>query len=57
MAAFSNKAVQVQRKGGKYEAVGFLTILGGIAVCFAYGPVGGVVIFVGFVIFLIGRFM
>ena len=57
MAAFSRKAVQTRRKGGKYEGVGFLLILVGIGACFASGVLGGVLILAGFVLFLIGRFM
>lgn len=54
---FSGRAVQTKRKGGTYEAIGFVLIVGGIFACLAFGPLGGVVILVGFVIFLIGRFM
>jgi len=53
----SGKAVQTKRKGGKYEGIGFLLILAGMGACFVSGVVGGILIFVGFVIFLIGRFM
>jgi hypothetical protein len=57
MSVFTGKAVQVQRKGGKYEAIGFLLILAGMAACYYSGAVGGITIFVGFIVFLIGRFM
>jgi predicted amidophosphoribosyltransferase len=57
MAMLSGKAVHTQRKGGKYEGVGFLVILAGIGTCFVSGGVGGILIFMGFVVFLIGRFM
>lgn len=57
MSMLSSKAVQVQRKGGKYEGAGFLLILAGIATCIVSGGLGGLLIFVGFVVFLIGRFM
>jgi hypothetical protein len=57
MAIFSGKAVQVQRKGGKYEGVGFVLIVGGMFACFASDVLGGVLILVGFIVFLIGRFM
>jgi hypothetical protein len=57
MAMFSGKAVQTQRKGGKYEGLGFLLILVGIGTCFVSGPVGSILIFIGFVVFLVGRCM
>lgn len=57
MAAFSGKAVQTQRKGGKYEAIGFLLIVAGLATCFASFEVGGLLMCAGFVVFLVGRFM
>ena len=57
MAMLTGKAVQTQRKGGKYEGVGFLLILVGIGTCFISGAVGGILIFIGFVVFLIGRFL
>jgi predicted amidophosphoribosyltransferase len=57
MAAFSSKAVQVQRKGGKFEFIGFLSILAGMGLCYMSVVLGGIVISVGFVVFLIGRFM
>ncbi len=57
MAVFSAGAVQTRRKGGKFEGIGFLLILGGIAACFADGALGAITILVGFVVFLIGRFM
>lgn len=57
MAMLSGNAVQTQRKGGKYEGAGFLLILAGIGMCFASGAVGSILIFFGFVVFLIGRCM
>jgi hypothetical protein len=58
MAMFAGKAVQTTRKGGKYEGVGFLLIVGGIIACCAASiELGGMLICVGFIIFLIGRFM
>jgi hypothetical protein len=60
MAMFSGKAVQIRRKGGKYEGIGFVLILVGIGACFGSGVaqvVGGFLIFVGFIVFLVGRFM
>ena len=57
ISKMSGNVDQTQRKGGKYEGIGFLLILGGIAVCFASGALGGALILVGFVVFLIGRFM
>jgi hypothetical protein len=50
-------SAQTHRLGGKFEAVGFLAILAGIGTCFYSGLLGGTVIFVGFVIFIIGRFL
>ena len=35
-ASFSGKAVQTQRKGGKYEALGFLIILAGMGIWYYY---------------------
>ena len=57
MAMFSGKTVETTRKGGVYEGVGFLLIVGGIFACFASGAVGSVLILVGFIVFLVGRFM
>ena len=57
MTIFAGKAVQTTRKGGKYEGVGFLLIVAGIFVCFASGGLGAVLILVGFIVFLIGRFL
>jgi hypothetical protein len=57
MSVFSKKAVQVQRKGGKYEFVGFMLILAGMAACYVSGALGGITITVGFMVFLAGRFM
>jgi hypothetical protein len=54
---FSRKSVQTRRKGGKYEGIGFLLIVGGMFACFASGEIGGILILVGFIVFLIGRFM
>lgn len=57
-------AVEVVRRGGKFEAIGFLLILLGMAGCFSSAAVGvagafiGTPLFVaGCVVFLIGRFM
>lgn len=57
--------VMVQRKGGVYEAAGTATIIGGMAVATfgfiggssAVGTLGLVVCAVGFVVFMVGRFM
>lgn len=57
MAMLAGHSVQTTRKGGKYEGVGFLLIVGGIFACFASGALGGVLILVGFIVFLIGRFL
>jgi len=58
MAAFSRKTVQTRRKGGKYEGIGFLLIVSGIFTCrFFSGALGGILILIGFIVFLVGRFM
>jgi hypothetical protein len=65
MAAFVGKAVQTQRKGGKYEAAGFgLIVLGMCLFCAAFPlnsfwmtPLGGLFFVGGLIVFLIGRFM
>ena len=57
MTRLGANAVQTQRKGGKYEGVGFLIMLVGIGLCFVIPGLGGITIAVGFIIFLIGRFM
>ena len=55
---------QTQRRGGKFEAVGFVLILLGMAGCFSAAAIGatGLVLgsllsVAGFVVFLVGRFM
>ena len=57
MTRFVGKSIQIQRRGGKWEGVGFLLIAAGIVTCFYHGVSGGVLITVGFLIFLVGRFM
>lgn len=57
MNAMVGKAMQTQRRGGKYEAIGFVIILAGIGLCFLSAYLGGAVITLGFVAFIIGRFM
>ncbi len=57
MGLFSGHAVQTKRKGGTFEGIGFLLIVGGIFACFVSGAFGGVLIFVGFIVFLVGRFL
>ena len=58
MTSFSKNAIQVQRKGGKYEAIGFLLLLAGLISFFGgLAALGVPLIIVGFVIFLAGRFM
>ena len=49
--------VETKRKGGAFEAVGFILIVIGIGGCIVGGGWGGAFMFIGFVIFLIGRFM
>jgi hypothetical protein len=57
MAAGKGKTVQTQRKGGKYEALGFLLLVAGIGTCFASSTIGAILIAVGFIVFIAGRFM
>jgi len=57
MAASSGKAVQTRRKGGIYEGIGFLLIVAGIFTYFFIPNLAWVLIGVGFIVFLIGRFM
>jgi len=52
-----SKAVQTQRRGGKYEAIGTLAIIVGIICLFLSPTFGGILLFGGFIVFLIGRFM
>lgn len=56
--------IETQRRGGKFEAIGFVLILLGMAGCFsaaAIGPTGAVLgsllAIAGFGVFLAGRFM
>ena len=57
IASTTNKVVSVKRKGGKYELIGFLLIVGGIF-SFLISPLWAFVLMgIGFVVFLIGRFM
>lgn len=52
------KETTVRRRGGKYEAIGLiLTVLGLLGMYYINFTVGGIVLAVGFVIFLVGRFM
>jgi hypothetical protein len=57
MAMLAGKAVQTTRKGGKYEGIGFVLIVGGIFTSFAYLGFGLLLIVIGFIVFLVGRFM
>lgn len=57
-------ATEVQRRGGKFEAIGFLLILLGMAGCFSAASIGGAGLVIGsllagigLIVFLIGRFM
>ena len=51
------KETATVRKGGKYELIGFLTILASIFVGLSVSTIIGVVLFlVGFAIFIFGRF-
>ena len=46
----------VKRAGGKYEGIGFVLIIAGLFLSIAKMPFGGWAMFIGFVVFLIGRF-
>ena len=51
--------VKVTRSGGAWEGVGFLAIVAGVIAAFATDDgnhVGAILIVVGFVVFLVGRF-
>jgi len=49
----------VGRRGGRFEAAGFLLILGGLGMLYAgwATPLWGAALAVGFLVFLAGRFM
>lgn len=50
-------ATEIRWQGGKYEALGFVLIVAGFA-ALSYSQTGGLILIsLGFVIFLIGRFM
>ncbi len=53
----SARTVQVRRKGGIYEAIGFLIIVAGIISYFWIGDLAWFLAGAGFIVFLIGRFM
>jgi len=49
---------KVTRTGAKWEGIGFVLILVGITTAIAAnGIFGGILAFVGFVVFIIGRFL
>jgi hypothetical protein len=49
--------VRVTRTGGKWEAVGFLLIMGGVFGCMAFSfRVGLLAVVLGLVVFIVGRF-
>lgn len=51
-------ATEVVRKGGKVEALGFVLIASGMVGCMAGHEGGGGAVFaIGFVVFIVGRFM
>lgn len=48
----------VTRTGAKWEAIGFILILVGLlAAIGANGAAGGIVAFIGLIVFIIGRFL
>ena len=60
-APISVKPVRAGRRGGAWEGVGFLLIVGGMLTAIASDPptstYGAAAITVGFVVFIIGRFL
>jgi hypothetical protein len=54
-----HQPVLMTRRGGRYEAVGFVLILaGGVLILYTAHPLGGLILGgIGFVVFLIGRFL
>jgi DNA-directed RNA polymerase subunit RPC12/RpoP len=49
---------KVTRTGAKWEGIGFVLILVGIILALAVnGTLGGILAYVGFVVFVIGRFL
>lgn len=52
------EVVIIKRRGGKYEGIGFVLILISIIIAIAGSlPVASIVGLLGFIVFLIGRFM
>ena len=51
------RPVETRRAGGKWEPAGFLLIVAGIVLLFINGTLGGIVVLLGFIVFLAGRFM
>lgn len=58
-AALESKPhVKVTRTGARWEGAGFVLILTGMVLTFAMNAVvGGMLILVGFIVFIIGRFL
>jgi len=52
-----NQSSKIQRKGGIFEAIGFILIICGIFSCLVNSTLGILLIVIGFIIFLIGRFL
>jgi hypothetical protein len=50
-------AKPVRRAGAAWEGAGFVTLLIGVAACFAVPPLGGMMLLAGFLVFLVGRFL
>lgn len=58
MSDNDKKEIVVVRKGGRFEGIGFLTILLGMASCAYFnGDLGFALILGGFVVFIVGRCM
>ena len=58
----AHEVQKVRRKGGNFEAIGFLLIVGGMIGCMVGLESGGAsfgsgLVAIGFVVFIIGRFM
>jgi len=52
----------IKRKGSKFEAIGFILIVCGVLISYITSSLlghtlGGLMIFTGFIIFLVGRFL
>jgi hypothetical protein len=52
------RPVVTKRRGGTYEAAGFVIVVVGLLLLFTGWPLlGGLISVAGFIVFLVGRFM